>query len=244
MEKSTSEPLRPGGTAACVYEQAFTQQVLGESLHPGGLALTRHALALCDLPATARVLDMGCGAGLTVQYLRELGYTAWGMDISSLLVHAGSQRAPTLPLFQADADCLPLPAQALDVVVAECSLSVFENAGRILEECRRLLRTDGILILSDLYARNPTALPTLRSLLPASCLARSFIKDDLLALLAECGFSCQTWEDHSEAVKSLASQALSTTLLGAPAHGSDPLDLALAVARAKPGYFLCVSQKC
>lgn len=244
MEKSTSENSSGSGAGACVYEQAYGQQTLGETLHPGGLGLTRHALSLCTFPTHARVLDVGCGAGLTVQYLRELGYTAWGVDLSAGLVHAGHRRAPTLPFFQAAADFIPLAAGGLDVIVAECSLSVFEQTDRVLDEFHRLLRPEGVLILTDLYARNPSALPALQAVLPSSCLARSFIREELLTRLAKRGFAQVIWEDHSEAVKSLVNPSVSSLFIGAPERGMDPLDLALAVARVKPGYFLCVSQKC
>ena len=49
--------------------------------HPGGAEHTRRMLALAELPAGARVLDMGAGAGEAVAVLSSLGYRAEGIDL-------------------------------------------------------------------------------------------------------------------------------------------------------------------
>lgn len=230
-------------TAVCRYEQAYLQQALGETLHPGGLALTQRALDACALAPGARLLDVGCGSGVTVQFLRERGYSASGVDLSALLLQAGRQRLSTLPIFQADAAALPLAAGELAALIAECSLSVFAQTDRILDEFYRLLRPDGILILTDLYVRNPAGLAALRAALPDSCLAGAFVHEELLGLLADRGFDLLLWEDHSEVIKSLAQPSQSALLNGAPASEMDALDVALTIARAKPGYFLGILRK-
>ncbi len=243
MEPTTEIAIENALDVVCLYEQAFRRQAPGETLRPGGLALTQHALTLCALPASARLLDAGCGAGSTVQYLREQGYSAWGMDLSPILLRAGRRRVPTLPVFQANAEALPLPAGQFDIILAECSLSVFAQPDRALAEFHRLLRAGGFLILTDLYVRNPSALAALQACLPSSCLARSFTREALFAQLDGSGFNLDAWEDHSEVLHSLAQPALSTLLQGAPTPGMDALDVALMIARVKPGYFLCLSRR-
>ena len=49
--------------------------------HPGGEEHTRHMLALAALPEGARILDLGAGAGESVELLRALGYDAAGIDL-------------------------------------------------------------------------------------------------------------------------------------------------------------------
>ena len=45
---------------------------------PGGLALTERAVRFANLKADAKVLDLGCGTGASVRYLRTAGVGAIG----------------------------------------------------------------------------------------------------------------------------------------------------------------------
>ncbi|NTU85988.1 MAG: hypothetical protein HGA45_42790 [Chloroflexales bacterium] len=58
------------------------------------------------------------------------------------------------------------------------------------------------------------------------------------------GLAAQLWEDHSEALRDLAcrSAARATVSLWTAAPGVDPFDLQIAVARARPGYFLLIAR--
>ena len=48
--------------------------------HPDGLQLTKELIAFGGLQPPLRVLDMGAGAGETVDFLRERGYEVFGID--------------------------------------------------------------------------------------------------------------------------------------------------------------------
>jgi ubiquinone/menaquinone biosynthesis C-methylase UbiE len=223
------------------------RQVLGGTLRPGGLALTEQALAFCSLPPGARVLDVGCGAGATVSYLQTCGYRAGGVDLSALLLQDGLQNNPGVPLLQADGLRLPLAGGKLEAILAECSLSVLADRQAALAEFYRLLGPGDYLVVSDLYARDPAGLLALQALPLTSCLSGAISKAELISQLANLGFELALWEDHSEYLRYLAGQL-------ALAHGSlaefwrgavglDALDMQLAIAKAKPGYFLLIAKK-
>jgi arsenite methyltransferase len=214
------------------------RQMLGETLRPGGLTLTEWALDFCALPVGARVLDVGCGTGVTVQYLQHCGYRAGGIDLSALLLQSGRQKSSDLPFFQADGACLPLANRRMDAVLAECSLSVLTDTGAALAEFYRLLRQRGYLVVSDLYARNPANLSALHTLPLTSCLSGTISQAELVAQLAELGFELALWEDHSEALRHWGGQPV---LAGF--SGLDALDAQLAIAKAKLGYFLLIARK-
>lgn len=83
----------------CVYEQPAIREITGDAIHPGGLALTDATLHRCDLPANARILDVGCGVGATVEHLRETRQCqAVGIDPSEVLLGAAHQRCANLLL--------------------------------------------------------------------------------------------------------------------------------------------------
>src|SRR5271166_5790996 len=90
---------------------------------PGGLELTARAIALARLGAGATVLDLGCGAGQSVKYMRGLGIDAIGIDCAG----SGEPAAQGLGLYEhivASAEELPFPDCSVDGVLAECSVSV------------------------------------------------------------------------------------------------------------------------
>ena len=119
--------------------------------HPGGEAHTRRLIALAALPAGARVLDLGAGAGEAVALLRSLGYAAEGIDLS-----------PRSPLVErGDLLRAPYPNASFDAVLSQCAFFVSGNQPAALREAFRLLRPDGKLLLSDLFLEDPE--PLLRS---------------------------------------------------------------------------------
>lgn len=90
--KPPEPPLPPHhGPTVAYYErhaQDFFQETIGIDMRP----LYQRFLPL--LPADARILDAGCGAGRDLRAFRDLGYAATGFDASPALValargHAG-----------------------------------------------------------------------------------------------------------------------------------------------------------
>ncbi len=234
-----------------VYERIAARGVEGGCIRPGGLALTERALSLCAFPLGSRILDVGCGTGATVAHLRaRRGFLALGVDPSLLMIQQGVAGNESLPLLQASGECLPFSDGCLDGVLAECSLSLAADPGRVLRECRRVLKAGGKLLLSDVYARNAAAVSELRSLSENCCVAGASSRDEILRNLADCGFTVLAWEDHSTALKLFAAQLTLShgslnTLWCPPAADREcagpPIEE--AAARARLGYFLAVAEK-
>jgi SAM-dependent methyltransferase len=165
----------------------------GCELRPGGTALTDRALAACALPPGARLLDVGCGTGATLEHLAGLGYRAAGLDPSELLLERARRRNPRLELVRGRAERLPWPERSLDGVLCECVLSLLEQPGRALDEFRRVLRPGGHLVLSDLYRRGAAG---------SGLAGRAELEDQLAAR----GFRLLLWEDHTRALQELAAR--------------------------------------
>ena len=73
-----------------------------------------------------RVLDCGCGNGLSVDLLAERGYEAWGNDVSQLRKWQWRERAMKERLVVASGLALPFPDGAFDAVI---SSGVIEHIG-------------------------------------------------------------------------------------------------------------------
>lgn len=233
-----------------MYEQPALRQVAGDVVRPGGLALTRHALTVAALPPDARVLDLGCGVGTTVAACRaEFELDAVGLDVSAAMLAEARGEHPTLPLAQAMGARLPFGDGAADAILAECVLSLMPDLDAALADIRRVLREDGLLIVSDLYARAPDGVPDLRGLSLGSCLRGALSRADFEARLTAHGFTLILWEDYTEALKYFTARLIFEhgslanfwgCATGNPA-AAGPIQQ--ATARARPGYFLTLARR-
>ncbi|MEZ4592295.1 MAG: class I SAM-dependent methyltransferase [Chloroflexota bacterium] len=184
-----------------VYELPGVQRVTGNTIRPGGLALTQRAVALAELPVGTAVLDVGCGAGATLDYLAGLGLHAVGIDPSRKLLAQGNGRSPRLSLTQGRGETLPFAAHTFGALLAECCLSLMDDAAAALAEFTRVLRPGGTLILSDMLAGNPAGIAAARQLPLSCCVSGAFSQAQIEALLADAGFVITYWEDNKEALK-------------------------------------------
>src|SRR6266536_1621198 len=79
---------------ASLYQQEWVRLLLGESFHPGGLALTEHLGTHLALSPGKRVLDVACGPGTSaIRLAQRFGCRVLGIDHSERLVHQASERA-------------------------------------------------------------------------------------------------------------------------------------------------------
>lgn len=104
-----------------------------------------------DVPADARVLEVGCGPGNLWHENRERVPSAWRItltDLSPGMVEASRQRLAGMPqvtLQVADAHQLPFADAAFDAVIANHMLYHVPDLSRALSEIRRVLRPGGWL---------------------------------------------------------------------------------------------------
>jgi ubiquinone/menaquinone biosynthesis C-methylase UbiE len=103
-------------------------------------------IAAADLRAGQRVLDVACGTGVVTRLAAErvgaAGAVA-GLDVHpGMLAVARSQATPGFPIewLQANADSMPLPDEAFDVVLCQMGLQFISNKLAALREMRRVLK--------------------------------------------------------------------------------------------------------
>jgi ubiquinone/menaquinone biosynthesis C-methylase UbiE len=107
-----------------------------------------------------RILEVGCGTGLTLDFLRRSSdkYTVFGLDVSETMIlqaaakAEGESNGPRLSL--GDADKLPFGPGSFDVVLSTRFIHQFshETKQKLWNEFRRVARPDG-MIITEFYAR-------------------------------------------------------------------------------------------
>ena len=233
----------------CLYEAKEMRAVTGPAIRPGGLVLTERALTLCRLPAGARVLDVGCGVGATVEFLsRERGHVAFGVDASYLLLKEGMKEKPNLGLLQASAETLPFPDRCFSALFCECVLSLLPDPVSALKEFARVLNPGGFLILSDVYARMPDEASPLMHMPVRCCLKGAVGRQQIVTMVQESGLTAILWEDHSALLKQLAGQLIFSfgslnAFWAASCSGEAPEVIRETVQRARPGYYLLIARR-
>lgn len=233
-----------------LFESPVMRQVTGETIRPGGFFLTEQALKFCQLPMAARVLDVGCGSGQTVEYLREqFQLDAVGLDPSELLLAAGKERNSNLPLFRGQGEDLPFATASMDAVFAECTFSLMTDLEQTLQEIYRVLKPAGYLIVNDLYLKNQADITALQQLNMTTCLQGAITKEALLGQLTAHNFELVIWEEHSQLLRELAAKIVWTygSMNNFWEQATDgtvhPLQTQSAIAKAKLGYFMLVGRK-
>lgn len=125
-----------------------------ESLHPGGLELTRELAELCHVQKGAKVLDVASGTGETACFLAErFGARVSGVDRSGQMIRRGEAKARardlTVEFRTAEAARLPFGDAEFDAAICECTLC-FLDKERVLREMVRVVRRGGCVGVHDL----------------------------------------------------------------------------------------------
>ncbi|RDY31843.1 class I SAM-dependent methyltransferase [Lachnotalea glycerini] len=196
--------------------------------HPEGIKMTKKLLELGQtiLPENGKILDLGCGDAATVNYLSFLGYEAMGIDKEI------QNNQPNL--LQGDMRSITFPDQTFDGVIAECSLAISGDTKKVLSECRRVLKENGVLFSSDVYFT-----PEQNVIAPKLSLPYSATKEVWFDLLEKEGFEILHFVDQTQAWKSYYVQKLW--------EGIDVFDkwkcIGGCAKGSRPGYFILAARR-
>lgn len=124
-----------------------------------GARLSKHGMAmLCHRYRTALdhcagkdVLEVACGAGQGLGYLARQAKRVVGGDCTPHLVQIARQHyKERILVSELDAHHLDLPERSFDVVILFEALYYLASPQKFLQECRRVLRPGGIVLISTI----------------------------------------------------------------------------------------------
>ena len=123
------------------YYNAYWQE------HRGIFDQARLDLMIERVKAGEKVLVVDCGLGVLAQQLREKGATVIGTDFSPVALQRAREKG--FPLFLVDPDEEPLPFKdgSFDTVVSDSAIEHHFFPHKSLDECVRVLRKGGKLLL-------------------------------------------------------------------------------------------------
>lgn len=137
IDRNTVDSNAPVYTPVNYYTQQVNRYVYTASL-------------MCELGLTGRVLEIGVVPGHFAAGLSRLGYEIWGVDIDpGRAVELQSLDRSRLKACNVETDTLPFDDNTFDVVLC-CELieHLRINPLQMLREARRVLKENGILILT------------------------------------------------------------------------------------------------
>jgi len=196
---------------ADLYQHPLVLAVLGESWHPGGLALTRILAKEIKLSKEDHLLDVASGRGASALMLAQVfKCRVTGIDTSIEALEqarkdAHCYRLENLVTFtQGDVNSLPFPSSSFSSVLCECATALFSDRQSALREIARVLRPGGYLALSDVTFC-PEALPSPidSPLARALCIPLGMGPEAYIQRIGEAGLIVQEKMDYSGSVAQL-----------------------------------------
>lgn len=130
------------------------QKLLGSLivLHPRRRADMEFAAMHLPARPGGRLLEVGCGGGQTLRVLADLGWEAEGVDFDPAAVERA--RAHGLAVRQGSLREQQYPSESFDAVVMSHLIEHVPDPRALLDECRRVLRPDGRLVILTPNARS------------------------------------------------------------------------------------------
>lgn len=206
---------------ANVYASDWARLLLGDSFHPGGLALTERLGELLGLRPEFRVLDVASGRGASAIFLaKQFGCQVVGVDYGVGTVAEATRAAreagvaDLVSFRQGDAERLPFQDASFDAVVCECAYCTFPDKAAAAREFHRVLRPGGTVGLSDLTRGGELPLELQTLLAWVACLGDARPVEEYVAYLEASGFARFSIEPRDQALAELV-RDVRAKLLGA-----------------------------
>lgn len=147
------------------WARSYDRSLLNELVFDPAIRACQEAIERWKLQrggAPYRVLDVGCGTGRLLGLLRRdpTAELLVGLDYSAAMTRAVATKIAAEPgerrmhVVQGDSEHLPFAAGTFDVVTCCNSFHHYPHQAAVLNEFRRILRPEGMLLLIDGFRDN------------------------------------------------------------------------------------------
>jgi SAM-dependent methyltransferase len=114
-----------------------------EAMEPHMQGVFEQSLDAAGVTAGTRLLDVGCGAGLTLRLAADRGADVSGLDAAEGMVTHARRRVPGAPVVQGEIEQLPYADASFDVVTGFNSFQYATRPAAALAEAARVVRPGG-----------------------------------------------------------------------------------------------------
>lgn len=159
--------------------------------------------ALAELSPGEKVLDLGSGGGIDVLLsARRVGPSGfvYGLDMTDEMLQLAERNrieagAQNVQFLKGIIEQIPLPDQAVDVIISNCVINLSADKGQVLREAYRVLVPGGRFAVSDIVIRGQMP-DALRQNMQAwaGCISGALEEETYRQLLQEAGFVDITFE--------------------------------------------------
>ncbi len=153
--------------------------------------------ALAQLKPGEVVLDLGSGGGIDVLLsARRVGPAgkAYGLDMTDEMLTLARENQKKAGLgnvefLKGDIEHIPLPDNAVDVIISNCVINLSANKDQVLAEAFRVLKPGGRFAVSDVVVRGDVPSEIRRNVeLWIGCVAGALEEEEYRHKLARAGF--------------------------------------------------------
>jgi len=149
---------KPSETGSSFYFEI--QSEMGATKHLGGQKATDEILKLCKIKKGSKILEVGCGTGLSTRYIaKKYDIEIVAIDISEKMIKKAKERNKKLKnaeFMVADAQNLPFKNNTFDIVFTESVIAMVPNKLKAMKEFKRVAKSGGYIGLNEVtWAKDP-----------------------------------------------------------------------------------------
>jgi len=153
--------------------------------------------ALAELKPGETVLDLGSGGGIDVLLsAKRVGPTgkAYGLDMTDEMLALANENkrkagAENVEFLRGEIENIPLPDNAVDVIISNCVINLSGDKQKVIEEAFRVLKPGGRFAVSDVVVRGEVPEAVKHNMeLWVGCVAGALEEKEYERLLGSAGF--------------------------------------------------------